>query len=113
MKLPILMSLSAFYIFQARAKDTIDCTISSDDESCLSEATDSEIALLKSPVFWVNMGFVIWGLLSYLFLVSRFRNFCLVTYLKIRGKRINMLLFLVVAFMVNFLILVLLINSFL
>jgi hypothetical protein len=95
MKLPILILLILVPIFQAQETDTTDT----------SETANSEYPLLGSPVFWVNMGLAIWGLLSLLFLVSRYGDFCLLAFLKNRGKRLNILLYLVVAFIVSALIL--------
>lgn len=95
MKLSTFLLFSILSIFKAQNINTADSS---------NEETNLEYKFLESPVFWVNVGLVIWGLLSLMAIFSRFGNFCLLTYLKYRGKPLNTILFYVVAFLVNYLV---------
>jgi hypothetical protein len=50
---------------------------------------EPDYKVIDSPYLWVNVGFLTWGFISALILVSRLGNFCLVSYLVKRGKPIG------------------------
>lgn len=105
MILYFLVFLSAPLILKAQDTNNTDCSapnLADNTQFCVSdETTDLDYTVAESPVFWVNMGFTIWGLLSFGLILSRFGDFCLLAYLKKNRTCLSIPLFSCVAYLVK------------
>lgn len=54
-----------------------------------NEANDYDVT--QSPVFWYNLGFLIWGLISFVLIITVLWNFCIFDLISRRGKPLNSL----------------------
>lgn len=101
MHIPITLFVTLFSQLQTGNASDSNCN-SPDKITCSKLGTaNTEYKLYNSPVLWVNLGFVIWGLISFGPISSLLKNFCLLENLENRGKSISTPRFLVTAFLVN------------